>query len=166
MRGRDGIRRLRAAGAAGGLRGRPSPRQACDAPSGAPRRRCQVRPPPRGCRPRPGARSCDPAPPARKNERFLCTQAPDARGRPALVARRLVGRLFYALLCAWVMQSLHSPGFPIRQTWFVAHRRSLRSFLVHPRPRAPPRDWSPWGTSSQAARQGTTSMVASEPHAP
>ncbi|UNY41712.1 hypothetical protein CPT_Musica_053 [Burkholderia phage Musica] len=52
----------------------------------------------------PGARSCDPAPPARKNEWFLCTHALGTQGRPARAARRSVGRFFYALSCALIMQ--------------------------------------------------------------
>lgn len=83
MRGRDGIRRLRAGGAPEVGSSRPSPRQARGGPCDAPQRRSRVRTPSEGCCLRPGARSCDPAPPARKNERFLCTDTPAAQGCPA-----------------------------------------------------------------------------------
>ncbi|SUW59108.1 Uncharacterised protein [Burkholderia oklahomensis] len=87
------------------------------------------------------ARSCDPAPPARKNERFLCTHAPGARGRLARAARRSAGRFFYAVLCALIMQSrrfLARPGI-------IAHnrrltRRRLRAVRARPPSASRPRE--------------------------
>jgi len=53
---------------------------------------------------RTGARSCDPAHLPAKMSGFFCPPALAAAGRSARAVRRLMGQIFYAPLCALVMQ--------------------------------------------------------------
>lgn len=89
-------------------------------------------PPLRGWR-RPGARSCSPAPPARKNEWFLCTRAPAVQSRPARATRGPLGRFFYAVLCAMVMQvaTLPSNVGQVQASLSGYLRRRGTSYLRH-----------------------------------